>query len=124
MFSVRVVDVALDVTLNYIQILTVAQISFYGKFTSQGTIEIIAISFGKKLHTNQFALSPHVTYTDSSETNDRMLMTFFRPSLAKPTVSKQWRTEERGVWGVQTPPPRNTKVPPKSCQTQPYCENC
>ena len=28
-----------------------------------------------------------------------------------------------GVWGVQ-PPPRNSKGPPKSCQTQPDCENC
>jgi len=34
MFSVRVVDVALDVTANYIQILTVAQISFYGNLGS------------------------------------------------------------------------------------------
>ena len=28
-----------------------------------------------------------------------------------------------GVWGVQ-PPPRNSEDPPKSCQTQPDCENC
>jgi len=28
--------------------------------------------------------------------------------------SKQWRTEE-GL-GVQTPPPRNSEGPPKSCQ--------
>jgi hypothetical protein len=26
------------------------------------------------------------------------------------------------VWGVQTPP-RNSEGPPKSCQTQPDCEN-
>jgi hypothetical protein len=48
MFSVRVVDVALDVTVNYIKILTVAQISFYGKFTSPATMEIIGINFWKK----------------------------------------------------------------------------
>jgi len=29
----------------------------------------------------------------------------------------------RGVWGVQTPL-RNSEGLPKSCQTQPYCENC
>ena len=29
----------------------------------------------------------------------------------------------RGVWGVQTSP-RNSEGPPKSCQTQPDCENC
>jgi len=33
----------------------------------------------------------------------------------------QWRTE--GVWVVQTPP-RNSEGSPKSCQTQPDCENC
>ena len=89
MFSVRVVDVALDVTVNYIKILTVAQISFYGKFTSPATMEIIGISFWKKkFHTSQFAPSPHVTYTGCTETNDRMLMPFLRPSLAKSTVSK------------------------------------
>ena len=38
------------------------------------------------------------------------------------TVAWQWRTEG-GVWGVQTPP-RNFEGPPKSCQTQPDCENC
>ena len=27
------------------------------------------------------------------------------------------------VWGFQ-PPPRNSEGPPKSCQTQPSCENC
>jgi len=36
----------------------------------------------------------------------------------------QWHTEGGGVWGVQTPPPRNSEGPPKSCQTQPDCENC
>jgi len=29
----------------------------------------------------------------------------------------------RGLWG-STPPPRNSEGPPKSCQTQPDCENC
>ena len=29
----------------------------------------------------------------------------------------------RGGWGVQ-PPPRNSEGPPKSCHTQPDCENC
>ena len=28
----------------------------------------------------------------------------------------------RGGWGVH--PPRNSESPPKSCQTQPDCENC
>jgi len=28
-------------------------------------------------------------------------------------------------WGVQQPPPPQIrKIPPKSCQTQPDCENC
>ena len=30
---------------------------------------------------------------------------------------------QRGVWGVQTPHPRNSEGPPKSYQTQPDCEN-
>jgi len=29
----------------------------------------------------------------------------------------------RGGVGDSTPPPRNSEGPPKSCQTQPYCEN-
>ena len=29
----------------------------------------------------------------------------------------------RWGWGVQIPPPRNSEGPPKSCQTQPDCEN-
>ena len=33
----------------------------------------------------------------------------------------QWRTEG-GVWVFK--PPRNSEGPPKSCQTQPDCENC
>ena len=36
-------------------------------------------------------------------------------------VFRQWRTEGGG-WGVQ--PPQNSEGPPKSCQTQPDCENC
>ena len=28
------------------------------------------------------------------------------------------------VGGGFNPPPRNSEGPPKSCQTQPYCENC
>jgi ribosomal protein S27E len=87
MFSVHVL-VELDVTVNYIQILTVAQLCFYGKFKSPAAMEIIDVSFWKKLHTKQFALPPHVTYTGCTTTNDSMLMPFFRPSLAKPTVNK------------------------------------
>jgi len=34
----------------------------------------------------------------------------------------QWRTE--GSFGVFKPPPPNSEGPPKSCQTQPDCENC
>ena len=30
----------------------------------------------------------------------------------------------RGGVGGSNPPPRNSEVPPKSCQTQPHCENC
>jgi len=30
----------------------------------------------------------------------------------------------RGGLGCSTPPPRNSEGPPKSCQTQPDCENC
>jgi len=42
-------------------------------------------------------------------------------------VKKEELTEDLsgvlgGVWGVQ-PPPRNSECPPKSCQTQPDCEN-
>ena len=33
-----------------------------------------------------------------------------------------WRTEGRGFG--PPPPPRNSEGPPKSCQTQPDCENC
>ena len=39
------------------------------------------------------------------------------------TDHHQWRTEEGGGWGFN-PPPRNSEVPPKSCQIQPDCENC
>ena len=35
---------------------------------------------------------------------------------------RQWRTE--GEFGVFKPPHRNSEGPPKSCQTQPDCENC
>ena len=59
MFSVHTV-VELDVTVNYIQILTVAQQCFYGKFMSPTKMEIIGM-FLEKLHTKQFPLSPHVT---------------------------------------------------------------
>jgi len=38
-------------------------------------------------------------------------------------ISGHWRTEE-GFRGVQPPPPPNSEGPPKSCQTQPDCENC
>ena len=36
--------------------------------------------------------------------------------------TNHWRTEG-GVGGFK-PPPRNSEGPPKSCQTQPDCENC
>ena len=36
----------------------------------------------------------------------------------------QWRTEGGEVSAIQTPHPRNSEGPPKSCQTQPDCENC
>jgi len=37
----------------------------------------------------------------------------------------QWRTEGGGLGGIKLPPnPRNSEGPPKSCQTQPDCENC
>ena len=29
-----------------------------------------------------------------------------------------------GVGGFKHPPPRNSEGPPKSCQTEPDCENC
>ena len=39
--------------------------------------------------------------------------------MTKPSgVPRGW------VWGVQTPPTPNSEGPPKSCQTQPHCENC
>ena len=37
--------------------------------------------------------------------------------------SEQWRTEGCGLGG-SNPPLRNSEGPPKSCQTQPDCENC
>jgi len=47
------------------------------------------------------------------------------------TVNLKWLCQDSGVpggggvWGVQTsPPPGNSEGPPKSCQTQPDCENC
>jgi len=44
------------------------------------------------------------------------------PPMDSPT---QWRTERGGGgWGcLNPPPPRNSEGPPKSCQTQPDCEN-
>jgi len=39
-------------------------------------------------------------------------------------VVLQWRTEGGEVGVFNPPPPRNSEVPPKSCQTQPDCENC
>jgi len=35
-------------------------------------------------------------------------------------IREQWPTGD----GVQTPLPQNSEGPPKSCQTQPDCENC
>jgi len=38
-------------------------------------------------------------------------------------VYEQWRTEG-GLEGGSTPPlPLNSEGPPKSCQSQPHCEN-
>ena len=37
---------------------------------------------------------------------------------------KQWHTKGRVGLGGLNPPPRNSEGPPKSCQTQPDCENC
>ena len=37
--------------------------------------------------------------------------------------SHQWRAEG-GFGRFNPPPPRNSEGPPKSCQTQPDCENC
>ena len=48
-----------------------------------------------------------------------------KAGLVKVQPSRQWRTE--GMGGglrVQTPPPRYSEGSPKSCQTQPDCENC
>ena len=36
----------------------------------------------------------------------------------------QWCTGEGGFGVFKPPPSRNSNGPPKSCQTQPYCENC
>jgi len=36
------------------------------------------------------------------------------------TTAVAYRTEG----GFKSPPPRNSEGPPKSCQTQPDCENC
>ena len=37
----------------------------------------------------------------------------------------QWRTEGAGLGGSTQPPPQgNSEGPPKSCQTEPDCENC
>ena len=36
----------------------------------------------------------------------------------------QWRTGGEGLGCSIPPTPRNSKGPPKSCQTQPDCENC
>jgi hypothetical protein len=44
MFSVRVL-VELDVAVNYIQILTVEQLCFYGEFTTPAAMEITGVSF-------------------------------------------------------------------------------
>ena len=40
------------------------------------------------------------------------------------TWTRQWRTEEEVLGYSNSPPPRNSESPPKSCQTQPDCENC
>ena len=37
---------------------------------------------------------------------------------------KQWCNEGGGVGVFNTSPLRNSEGPPKSCQTQPDCENC
>jgi len=46
---------------------------------------------------------------------------FGKPSFTNYAVAYR---KGGGVWGVQTPPtPRNSEGPPKSCLTQPDCEN-
>ena len=47
---------------------------------------------------------------------------FLYQNVNRTATSHQWRTEGVG-WGVQHPYP-NSGGPPKSCQTQPDCENC
>jgi len=53
-------------------------------------------------------------------------LTAFRKTLpsASSLYCTQWRSEGEGVLGCSNPlPPRNPEDPPKSCQTQPDCEN-
>jgi len=47
------------------------------------------------------------------------------PKYCDVYAPRQWRTE--GGWGGSNsalPPFRKSEGPPKSCQTQPDCENC
>jgi hypothetical protein len=58
--------------------------------------------------------------TFSKQNHEAPIIQFSSPPI-------QWRTEGGGggaVWGGSNSPPRNSEGPPKSCQTQPDCENC
>jgi hypothetical protein len=60
---ISVCVLVLDVTVNYIQILTVTQLCLYGKFTSPAIMEIIGVRFWKKnyIPTNlQFLRTSHI----------------------------------------------------------------
>ena len=53
---------------------------------------------------------------------DLLNYTFVNILRFKLRTLHQWRTE--GGFGVFKPPPQNSEGRPKSCQTQPDCENC
>jgi len=55
-------------------------------------------------------------------TAPKMKCTFFACRKLLIKTARQWRTD--GGLGSSNPPPRNSEGPPKSCQTQPNCENC
>ena len=64
------------------------------------------------------------SYTDSALTTVPHFLKFPFNAIPPSTFRCSQSVAYRGGLGVFNPPPRNSEGPPKSCQTQPDCENC
>jgi hypothetical protein len=73
-----------------------------------------------------------VNFDTSEKFNNHILANKKKPKEIVEVSSVEYLAYEQlqavayrgGGLGCSTPPPRNSEGPPKSCQTQPDCENC